>query len=93
MREETPGGARRTCQFHRWCKVSLILSSCVFVTTEMCLSVIEYIHCLDVAQRRSCHSLFLVLCYSCLRLVQFNIGRERVMCELLVGLNLGSSLG
>ena len=37
-----------------------------------------------------------VFCYSCLRLVtfvQFKIGRERGMHELLVGPNLGSSSG
>ena len=30
-----------------------------------------------------------MFCYSCLRLVQFKIGRERVICELLVGLIWG----
>ena len=41
----------------------------------------------------SCHSLLLVLCCSCLHLVQFKTGKNRVVCELLVGLNLGNSLG
>ena len=70
---------------------------CVFVTSEMCLCAIEYVQCsLSNFVTFRCLTSVMSLsfpCDSCLHHVQFKIVRERVMCESLVGLNLGSSLG